>query len=664
MAKSNWVMDYETLANCFVAVFEHYKTNETKVFVIHELRNDYKLFMQFIKENQANQEMHIAFNGLAFDAQITEYFLQKEPLWYNLSGDQIAREVYDLAQDTINRSRNRDWLEFYERSMRIPQLDVFKLNHWDNPAKRSSLKWIQFSMDWYNLQDMPIHHTELITTKEQIDDIIGYCINDVKSTKQILYLSAGQIKLRMNLTEEYKINLLSASEPKISKELFLHFLAEKTGWNKKDIKNSRTKRNSIIVNEIILPYTKFNSPILNNLLEQFQMTVIDPFNTKGSLKYSVNYHGVKTDFGLGGLHGARESGVYTAKEGMTIMTSDVKSYYPNLAIKNEWSPAHLPKKIFCELYGWFYDERVKIPKSDPRNYVYKIILNSTYGLSNDKYSFLYDPQFTMQITINGQLSLMMLYEMIMDAIPGAIPLMQNTDGLETMIPTEHVAKYIEICNQWEKLTKLELDHDEYQKLILADVNNYIAVNKFKEITEEKCKEIYEKTPHALLKKEDGKYYHAKTKCKGRFEFDGLALHKNKSNLVVSKALYQFFVHDISPEKYLQANRNIDDYCIGKKIKGNWEFQERSVVNGLYTVDKLQPTIRYYISNKGSKVVKCNKDDGREIQVESGTPLLTIFNLKEDKPWEDYDINDQYYSQAIYKEIENIAGSKLQQLSLF
>jgi hypothetical protein len=658
---------------------------------------------------------------LGFDAQVTEHILKKEGTWGHLTGCQMASEIYKIAQDTISRTKNRDWLDFYEGNMCIPQIDVFKLNHWDNPAKRSSLKWIQFSMDWHNLQDMPIHHTTHINTMDEINDIIGYCINDVLSTEAILYLSKGQIGLRKSLTEEYGINLYSASEPKISKELFLHFLVKKTGLKKKDIKYARTKRNLIVAKDIILPYIKFKTPLLQNLLDKFMATTIDPLNTKGSLKFSVKDQGMKIDFGLGGVHGARRSGVYEAKDGMTIMTSDVKSYYPNLAIRNGWAPAHLPKEVFCELYEWFYDERIKIPKSDPRNYVYKIILNSTYGLSNSN-SFLYDPQFTMQITINGQLSLMMLYEMIMEGIPGAIPLMQNTDGLETMIPTEYVEKYLEICAEWETLTKLVLEHDEYQKLILADVNNYIAINKFQEVSEEAYNKILDKTPHALVQIVDGKHYHADVKCKGRFEFNNLALHKNKSALVIPKALYDFFVHDISPETHLAHNRNIFDYCIGKKIKGAWTFKERYItksvtpdlsvpraekekvlkehgfyelwhkdnwvhrdstnpdwsgrsVDSIYTYilskeggefveTELQPTIRYFISEKGVKIIKCHNTDGREIQVESGKWLMSVMNKFEEKEWEDYGLNEQYYSQAIYKEIENIAGARVQQLSLF
>lgn len=64
----------------------------------------------------------------------------------------------------------------------------------------------------------------------------------------------------------------------------------------------------------------------------------------------------------------------------------------------------------------------------------------------------------------------LLYEMLTENIPGAIPLMQNTDGLETMIPRKYEEKYYEICKEWENLTKLQLEHDTYTKLILGDVN--------------------------------------------------------------------------------------------------------------------------------------------------------------------------------------------------
>ena len=626
-------MDYETLSNCFIGVFEEVKTQKNQVFVIHESRNDIVKLLTFLTNNIKNDEWHVSFNGLNFDSQITEHILINGNELLDLTGDEIARFIYEKAQETITKQNEGEFLEFSQKNLQISQVDVFRLNHWDNPAKRSSLKWIQYTMDWHNIKDMPIHHS--VEIKEyQIPEIIDYCINDVRSTKKIMELSKSQIALRGQLTEEYGIDLYSASEPRISKELFLYFLSKQTGIKSYELKKLRTKRDKIVVKDIILPYINFTTAPFQKLLSKFQDVIIYPGETKGGFKYSVQYKGMKTDFGLGGIHGARTSKVYNSTEDTIIMTSDVTSFYPNLAIRNKWSPAHLPKEEFCNLYEWFFEERKKIPKKDPKNYVYKIILNSTYGLSNDENSFLYDPEFTMQITINGQLSLSMLYEMICEGIPEAIPLMQNTDGLETIIPKNKVKKYMEICKKWEELTLLELEHDKYSKLVLGDVNNYIAVSEKGEV-----------------------------KCKGRFEFNNLALHKNKSFLIIPKAIFNYFVNGIEPETYLDNNQNIFDYCGGVKIKGDWQFYEHKIIDGIFTKKPLQNTIRYYISNNGCKIIKTNILDDREIQVESGQWVQNIFINYEDKTFNEHNVNNKFYLNKIKKEIENLEPNR-NQLSLF
>jgi hypothetical protein len=631
--RQHYVMDYETLCSCFIAVFEGVKSEEPIIFTIHESKNEILELVTFLERNIAYDEWHVSFNGIGFDSQITEHILRNKEQLLEQSGDTIARFIYRKAQDVINRSNNGEFQEYSPRDLSIRQLDVFKLNHWDNNAKRSSLKWIQYTMDWHNIIDMPIHHTTEVTT-EQIPEIIRYCINDVKSTKQIMFLCKDQIDLRRQLTDEYGIDLYSASEPRISKELFLLFLSKQTGIKKYELRQMRTNRLKITVRDIILPYIEFKTATFQNLLKKFQDVVIYPGETKGGFKYSVRYKGVQTDFGLGGVHGARSTKVYEANQEMIIMTSDVTSFYPNLAIRNKWAPAHLPKEEFCNLYEWFFEERKKIPKKDPKNYVYKIILNSTYGLSNDENSFLYDPEFTMRITINGQLSLTMLYEMICEEIPNALPLMQNTDGLETMIPKQYEDKYMEICRRWEKLTNLQLEHDKYSKIILGDVNNYIAIT------------------------EDGK-----SKCKGRFEFANLAMHKNKSFLVIPKAIHAYFVDGIKPEDYIKSITNIFDFCGGVKIKGDWSFYEHKIAAGDYSVEKLQHTIRYFISKTGSKVIKKNNTDNREIQIEAGKWLQTLMIDYEDKPFSEYDINYDYYLDKINKEIRDLEPI-VTQLTLF
>lgn len=665
MAKNHWVMDYETLQNCFLGVFEHYKTDEVKVFTIGLLRNDLPELLEFLTQNRKNNEYHVSFNGLAFDAQITQYILVSARMFLAMPGERVASMIYMKAQECITRSNNREWPQWSERNLSIKQIDIFKLNHWDNPAKRSSLKSIQVAIGWHNVQDMPIPHNMPITTIEQLKEVASYCRNDVASTKKVMQLCQGQINLRGGLTKEYNIPLFSASEPRISKELFLMFLSQKTGLDPYEMKKLRTFRNRINFKEIILPYIQFNEiPVFAELLQKFKDVSLDPMNTRGGFKHSIKYRGLKTDFGLGGVHGAKK-GVYTAKEGMTIMSSDVVSFYPRLAMVNGWAPKHLPTKAFTEQYQWFFDERRKIPKSDPRNYVYKIILNSTFGLSIDKNSFLYDPQFGMQITVNGQLSLMMLYVMLTEGVKGAIPIMQNTDGLEMIIPRREVDNYLAICKTWEELTKLELEHDQYQRLIVPDVNSYIGVFKYKPVDETKYKSLREKNPEDLFQAYDGKFFHAATKRKGRLEFKDLALHKNNSFIIVAKALFYYFVHDVKPEDYLAANRNILEYCGVARSRGDWKFIEHYIKNGEPQEDPLQKTVRYYVSDKGSKLVKLNRLDGRKIKVVSGRWMQTVFNVHQDLPWENYEVNDQFYLERIYKEIKSLVPERFDhQTSLF
>jgi hypothetical protein len=284
---------------------------------------------------------------------------------------------------------------------------------------------------------------------------------------------------------------------------------------------------------------EFYTPEFKGIYNWFKNLVVDTklYDDKDDKikgpKYTMMYKGVKTDFGLGGLHGCIKPGIYKSGNGKIILSADVTSFYPNLAIRNQWGPAQFPKKDFCELYEWFFEERKKYSKKDPLNYLFKIILNSTYGLSKERNSFLYDPELTFRITVNGQLQLAMLYEMLATRIPGAQPLMQNTDGLEFLLDEQYEDLFFEICKEWETMTSLQLETVKYDRMIIRDVNNYYAV-----------------------------YDTGDVKCKGTFEFKDLPFHKNKSFLIVPKALYAYFIDGVNPIDYLKANRNIFDYSLG------------------------------------------------------------------------------------------------------
>jgi hypothetical protein len=638
-----WVMDYETIVNCFTAVFTSYSSSEIYIFIVNRDKNDIEKFIYFLEENIENKDWHLGYNNIGFDSQITEFILDNKDhfLYACETADEVTKSIYAYAQNVIAKTRRNEFLDYPEFRLRIPLIDIYKLNHWDSNAKRTSLKWAQFSMDWENLEEMPHPHYEPILNDDTLNDMVSYCINDVLSTKAIFLLKnskgeqvmASQINLRSELTQTYNINLLSASEPKISKEVFLHYISEKLKIDKKTIKEMRTLRSNVVIRDVILPMVKFSTPEFQNVLNWFKGLVVDTTididydkEKKKGPKHTMIHKGVKTDYGLGGLHGCIAPGVYKASKGKKILSADVTSFYPNLSIKNRWSPAHLPKEDFCELYEWLFFERKKYPKSSPLNYLFKIILNATYGLSKSRFSFLYDPEFTFRITVNGQLQLSMLYEMLSTRIPGAQPLMQNTDGLEFLIDEEYEELFYKICKEWEDMTMLQLETVEYSKMIIGDVNNYIAIDTA-----------------------------GKTKCKGRFEYDELPLHKNKSMLIVPKALYAYFINGVDPVDFLKDNRDISDYCIGSKLKGDWFFIERKVNSeGYYEENKLQKMLRYYVSKTGVKLIKCHPD-GRKTQLNSGPQMQTLFNKMTKKPWEDYGVNEKFYLDKIYEEIKNIEG---------
>ena len=91
-----------------------------------------------------------------FETNDFDYILDNKIAIKTHKAETIARLLYSYAQRTINKQEKKEFADYPSWKMKIKQIDLFKMNHWDNPAKRSSLKWIQYTMDWYNIVDMPI----------------------------------------------------------------------------------------------------------------------------------------------------------------------------------------------------------------------------------------------------------------------------------------------------------------------------------------------------------------------------------------------------------------------------------------------------------------------------------------------------------------------------
>ena len=96
-------MDYETMVNLFVAVFQDYVSKETHIFKIHSsLNNDIEPLIKFLKRNKSSKEKHISFNGLSFDSQITQFILSKSNALLKMDQSEIVTAIYNVAQETIS----------------------------------------------------------------------------------------------------------------------------------------------------------------------------------------------------------------------------------------------------------------------------------------------------------------------------------------------------------------------------------------------------------------------------------------------------------------------------------------------------------------------------------------------------------------------------------
>lgn len=613
----------------FTATFLDKESNETRIFVIDNELDDKQLMFDFLENEVAGL---VGFNSLNFDAQVLEY-IYRYP-------DCTVSDIRRYAQ--IITSDNDRQLDVPEWKLRHKHLDLYRIHHFDNKNKRTGLKWCQFMMDLENIEDMPSQGEG----QNWLEMVLSYNYNDVVATKKLYELTANMIELRKQLTSMYGINLMNASDSKIGSELTLKLYCKKTGKNIKDVRSLRTYRKSIKINDIIFSYIKFDSDIFNLVLNHFKNLEIK--DTKSDSEFSVNYKGFQFDYGNGGIHGSISNSIVESDSEYVIIDADVSSLYPSIAIVNGLYPRHLGKE-FVDIYN----QEIVIPRLIAKkegNKVladgFKLAANSVYGKSNDIYSWLYDPQYTMATTINGQLLLTMLAEMLM-SIDDSKLIQINTDGLTMKIHRNSLDQYYELCKKWMSITKLELEYVEYSKMIIFDVNNYLAF-----------------------------YTNGKYKAKGRCEFENIPLHKNKSFAIIPRAFYEYHKNNIQPLDFITNHNNIFDFCAGVKSKKsdkkgiNW-YQLHWVDKGDVKTKKLSKTVRYFISNKGSTLIK-HSEDGSQAHVEApirkGNKIIkdwkvTYFNKYYNVDnFQKYDINYNYYISKVNEWICDIKDTS--QLSLF
>lgn len=623
------VYDIETLCNCFLIVLKDVNTRKIKKFFIHESLNQYKDIINEIRQAQFNKETWIGFNNVAFDGQIITFMLEKYNLLKDLDANEITDIIYKKVQKIINiPDEERHKILKPEWELCIPQIDLYKQKNYHNRNKRTSLKWLQFTMRRGNIIEMPLPHNKPVN-ENSLQEILDYCISDVESTYDFYILNKYETELREVLSKEYRINLMNSSEPNLVKRIFGKLLSEDMGIEITKLRQMRTWRQAFYGRDVIFPYVTFENKELQDIFQQFKDVKINPNQTKDSFKLSTKVFGISTEMGLGGLHGCTNTGIYVSDDEYDIIDIDGTSYYPNLGIQNDLKPLHLGES-FTKIYNSIFEKRKEIPKKDPRNYVFKIILNSAYGLSNEPNSFLLDSAYTLAITLNGQLLLMMLSEMLLK-IPFLTLLQQNTDGITCRYLKKDKELIFEIMRKWTELTKINLEYVYYSKMIIYDVNNYFAVTTT-----------------------------GKVKRKGLFcqsmDFRNdqeLDYHKNPSFLVIPKALNEYFLNGTDYKEYIKNHKDIYDFCGAIKVKRDFELKYCKLTNGRYSEENCQRVTRYFISNEHGTLIK-KYTDGRRIMPHAQTNVSICNNINNNYNITDYNINYNFYilkCKEIIDEIE-------------
>lgn len=571
-----YVHDIENYPNVFLFGAIHALTETPYIFEISHRRDDrqaFYLFTEYLREHRAEE---VGYNNLGYDYPVQHSILNN--IMYITNAD-----IYKKGDSIINAGdENRFAHMVWEKDWIVPQLDLYKIHHFDNQAKRTSLKTLEFNMRMENIEDLPFTPGTYLTDS-QIDTLRQYLIHDLKATLMFYKHSKKLIDFRRELSAKYGRNFMNHNDTKIGKDYFIMEL-EKSGiqcFEPGSRKPRQTHRPSIALNSVIFPYVRFEQPEFNRVLNWLRQQVIT--ETKGVFTdLSADINGFSFDFGTGGIHGSIESQTIRSTENYVIIDLDVASFYPNLAISNELYPAHLGKQ-FCTIYKNVYDMRSSYPKGTPENAMLKLALNGVYGDSNNVYSPFYDPAYTMAITINGQLLLCMLAEELLK-IPGLSMIQANTDGLTVYVPRVFTGQVEQVRHAWEKLTRLQLEEAIYDVMFIRDVNNYIAVY------------------------EGGK----KVKRKGAYCHSvDLGWHQNHSMQVVAKAAEAALVHNKDIRDFITSHEDIHDFMLVTKVPHN------SLL--LWGDKQVQNITRYYVSTDGAQLTKVMPPLAKSLKLNPDAP---------------------------------------------
>lgn len=299
MQKKVEVYDIEVFPNFFSYTGLDIHTGEVSQFYIHESKNQIKEFTAHVRSLGGM----IGYNNVNYDYPIVHYMLTNS--WVD-DPSFIVKALYAKSQEMINSEFTA--LPYWKEI--VKQLDLYRVWHFDNKAKRTSLKDLEIAMRWKRVQDLPFKYDYYVKT-EDIPSILEYNTNDVLATNEFykitkgdtdnpLYKGADKVQLRKDIMKRFGIYCVNFNDVKIGDEINKLNYLNSTGLTKNDLWNMKTDHGMIKASDCIVPLIHFESEQLQTFLKDVKAKIFR--ETRGEFSESVVYKGVRFTFGQGGIH--------------------------------------------------------------------------------------------------------------------------------------------------------------------------------------------------------------------------------------------------------------------------------------------------------------------------------------------------------------------------
>lgn len=632
------VYDIEVFKNVFHCTLYNTETEEFLKFECSERKNEIQKMCKYFTATKA---YFVGYNNIHYDNPIInyciEFFTDKE-----YSADVICKSIFNLSSTiTSDNDENLSKWKKWKYAKYFKTLDLLTMLY--SKALRVSLKAMQVTMMYKNVQEF-VTDWQAPLELSKIDSMIEYNVNDVMSTTELLNRCKADIELRTNIEDEHKIECLSKDGVGIGVELLKQEYIKKTGISWEKLSNLRSPQDIIPLKDVILPNITFKTPVLANLLAEMKSLKVSAGKKSWNKKLLLG--NLEVSVGVGGIHSINKPEIIVPKDDELLLDSDVTSMYPSLIIQYGFVPPHLNKDVFIDIYSTTYRERLLAKKEGRKleNETKKLTLNSVTGNYQNSFSWLYSPFAVMQIRINGQLILLMLCERLLSL--GATIHQINTDGVLYSLKRAKYDELQAIITEFQNLTRLEFETDEYKSFYQLAVNDYFTVSAKGSIKEKGC-------------------FITKTR-----------LGKGLTPKIIPKAVQAYFLNNVPIEDTIKNCTNIHDFLMSQKVDKKFEVE--------YNGELIQRINRFYASTNGAYLYRCKiaeKDFQRQYQNKDGSigyinfkkgqhydyanlltsSGITLLNKLNDIDIKDRKINYRYYISEANK---IIAQMKIKQLSLF